>query len=1009
MKRALILVSKTLIFFILFVVFALAPHIGAQADPATEAKIAADVQEALTALPDGQVTTVIVTLVDQVDKKQFKGQKHADRQKAAVKALKDKANKSQKQIIKYLKNKQKQGEVEKYDSFWVLNGLSVTATQAVIQEMAARSDVLKITADDITIVPTFAQTTVPVEANLALVQAPALWDAGFYGQGIVVANMDSGVDLNHPELSSRWRGGSNSWFDPYGQNPMPTDFSGHGTWTMGVMVGAANSGSAIGVAPQAQWIAVKIFDNSGGSTATAIHQGFQWLMDPDGDSNTADAPHVVNNSWAMGSPGCDLEFELDLSSLLAAGIVPVFAAGNFGPNNVTSTSPANNPSAFAVGGVNNGDLIMGNSSRGPANCGESTTIFPELVAPGNGIRTTERFGLYTTASGTSLAAPHVAGGMALLLSAFPDLPPAWMETALISGAVDLGLTGPDNDYGNGRLDLLASYQWLQNNPGPPSPTPTATATDTPLPPTATATATAVPPTATATATDTPLPPTPTATATAVPPTATATATIVPPTATIVSSDSIFSDGFESGDFSAWTAVVDSQQDLAVTSAAALVGSKGVAALIDNRTAMYLRDDSPLSESRYWVHFAFDPNSIRMKSGDYHSIMAARSSSTEVIRLDFRYSGGTYQVRGRVNKDGGGYITTSWYDISDAPHAIELDWQAATSVGANNGYLSLWVDNVLQQIIDQIDNDQNRIEEVRLGPLSGIDLTTVGTELFDDFVSRRNMTTPSSAPTDVPPTATATSAAPTATATATGVPPAATATPTAVPPTATTVPPTATTVPPTATIVSSDLIFSDGFESGDFSAWTVVVDSQQDLAVTSAAALVGGKGVAALIDNRTAMYLRDDSPLSESRYWVHFAFDPNSVKMKSGDYHSIMAARSSSTEVIRLDFRYSGGTYQVRGRVNKDGGGYITTSWYDISDAPHAIEFDWQAATSVGANNGYLSLWVDNVLQQTIGQIDNDQNRIEEVRLGPLSGIDLTTAGTELFDDFVSRRANPSGL
>ncbi len=481
MHKDSITYPKILVLLILWALLALAPHIRAQADPATEAKIAPEVQAALSDLPQGQMTTVIVTLVDQVDKKQFKDQKGPERQKAAVKALKDKASKSQKEISIYLKSKQKQGEVEKYDSFWVLNGLSVTATQAVIQEMAARPDVLKITADDITIVPTFAQTAPLAADNLALIQAPALWDSGFYGQGIVVANMDSGVDLNHPDLSSRWRGGSNSWFDPYGQNPMPSDFSGHGTWTMGVMVGAASGGTAIGVAPQAQWIAVKIFNNSGSSTATAIHQGFQWLLDPDGDSNTADAPQVVNNSWAMGSPGCNLEFEMDLSSLLAAGIVPVFAAGNFGPGAGTSTSPANNPSAFAVGGVTNGDLIMGSSSRGPVTCGEATTVFPELVAPGNNILTTERYGLYTTASGTSLAAPHVAGGLALLLSAFPDLQPELQETALLSGAVDLGLNGPDDDYGNGRLDLLAAYQWLHNNPAPPLPTatPTATATATP--------------------------------------------------------------------------------------------------------------------------------------------------------------------------------------------------------------------------------------------------------------------------------------------------------------------------------------------------------------------------------------------------------------------------------------------------------------------------------------------------------------------------------------------------
>ena len=206
---------------------------------------------------------------------------------------------------------------------------------------------------------------------------------GYTGQGIVVASMDSGVDLTHPELSSRWRGGTNSWYDPFGQHPTtPFDTSGHGTWTMGVMVGGDSGGTSIGVAPGAQWIAVKIFNDQDASTATAIHLGYQWLLDPDNNPATADAPQVVNNSWAYGAPGCNLEFEPDFQSLRAAGILPVFAAGNGGPYTSSSYSPANNPSAFAVGSINNNDLIYSLSSRGPSNCGGTTDVFPDLVAPG---------------------------------------------------------------------------------------------------------------------------------------------------------------------------------------------------------------------------------------------------------------------------------------------------------------------------------------------------------------------------------------------------------------------------------------------------------------------------------------------------------------------------------------------------------------------------------------------------------------------------------------------------
>jgi hypothetical protein len=95
-----------------------------------------------------------------------------------------------------------------------------------------------------------------------------------------------------------------------------------------------------------------------------------------------------------------------------------------------------------------------------------------------GIHTSDRYGLYTDATGTSLAAPHVAGGLALLLSAFPDPSAIQQEAALLNSAVDIGALGPDNDSGYGRLDLLAAYQWLNSAP-PPTPTPTPTATPDP--------------------------------------------------------------------------------------------------------------------------------------------------------------------------------------------------------------------------------------------------------------------------------------------------------------------------------------------------------------------------------------------------------------------------------------------------------------------------------------------------------------------------------------------------
>jgi len=453
---------------------------------APQNKINSSVQERVNSLQTGEYLTVIVTLRQQADLTRIVGNNRSTRQQGTIRALQAVANASQNSVKGFLNSQQARGNVSNYVSLWVFNGFSVTANAAAVNGLAQHPDVFSITDDSLPIVPALASA----EANISLVNAPALWNLGDTGQGVVVANMDSGVDVNHPELSARWRSGTNSWLDPYGQHPTtPTDLSGHGTQTMGIMVAGDADGTTIGMAPGARWIAVKIFNDSNSSTATAIHQGFQWLLDPDGNPATDDAPNVVNNSWSFANPGCNLDFEPDLQSLRAAGILPVFAAGNGGPSASTSFSPANNPSAFAVGATNNSDAISSLSSRGPTTCGGSTGPFPELVAPGVAIKTTDRFGLYTNGySGTSYSAPHVAGGLALLLSVYPDLSAVDQQKALTLSAVDLGVSGPDDIYGYGRLDVLAAYNWLAVNP---TSTPAPTLTFTPSP-TATLTSTVTP-------------------------------------------------------------------------------------------------------------------------------------------------------------------------------------------------------------------------------------------------------------------------------------------------------------------------------------------------------------------------------------------------------------------------------------------------------------------------------------------------------------------------------------
>jgi len=426
-------------------------------------------QRELAATRSRRMVEAVVVLDTQADLSTIRARTRSQRLTAVEGALRATAAGSQRGVLALLDRRRAQHLVASVVPLWIGNQVAVRATPSVIRELAARPEVREVRPDFAIQAPApttaseaTAATAAP-EPNVALVNAPAMWDLGFRGQGIVVANMDTGVDATHPDLAGRWRGGTNSWYDPNGEHPTtPTDRNGHGTWTMGAMVGGDAGGTAIGVAPDARWIAVKIFNDRGTTTSTMIHRGFQWLLDPDGNPATADAPNVVNDSWTMSVGGCNLDFQLDLRNLRAAGILPVFSAGNYGPLSGTVLSPANNPEAFAVGATDDADVLDSSSSRGPAACPGATA--PKLVAPGVNVRTSDLYGSYLDVSGTSIAAPQVAGALALLLDAVPGLTADQQDAALEGGALDLGVGGPDNDYGGGRLDVLAAYQRLASTP-----------------------------------------------------------------------------------------------------------------------------------------------------------------------------------------------------------------------------------------------------------------------------------------------------------------------------------------------------------------------------------------------------------------------------------------------------------------------------------------------------------------------------------------------------------------
>jgi serine protease AprX len=430
----------------------------------TAAELSFDLQKELQSAPPGKSVAVIILYQSEADpallRRTLRHQKRAIRRDVVPRTLKQQAYAVGNRIASVIVA----AGGDNTRILWIISAVAANVPADVIDQLRQDPEVLGIRLDQVLESPfPMAGSAAFPEWNIAVVAAPELWRLGYLGGSVVVATMDTGVDGQHPDLTAGFRGGNNSWFDPYGQHATPYDRTGHGTQVMGIIAGGELGGSAIGVAPQAKWIAAKIFNDAGTATESAIHASYQWLLDPDGDPQTDDAPDVVNNSWSFSSAGvCDTTFQADIDALKAADIAMVFSAGNFGPAAGSGVSPANNPGALSIGALDAEGLVASFSSRGPSTCDDS--LLPDLVAPGDGVQTTDlSFGgnpYYVAVSGTSFAAPHVAGVLALLRDAAPPAGVDELESAIIGSAIDAAIPGPDQETGYGLVNAVAALEVL---------------------------------------------------------------------------------------------------------------------------------------------------------------------------------------------------------------------------------------------------------------------------------------------------------------------------------------------------------------------------------------------------------------------------------------------------------------------------------------------------------------------------------------------------------------------
>lgn len=277
------------------------------------------------------------------------------------------------------------------------------------------------------------------------------------GAGVVVGHIDTGVDGTHPALAGkviRFR-------DFVNYRSVAYDDDGHGTHTAGTIAGR----DGVGVAPGAKLIVAKALDRNGNGSLVNLLRAMQWMLDPDGNPATNDRPHAVNNSWGVKPGEAHLDGQEDtmfwetVRAWRTAGIVPVFSSGNNGANRMLL--PGSYPVNFAVGATDPADNVADFSSSGQVNWQGWAFFKPDICGPGTNIPSSLPGNRIGWISGTSMAAPHATGLVALTIQLNPRIPMRDRENLIMNGCVDIGSAGRSLRSGEGRIDVRKTLELIK--------------------------------------------------------------------------------------------------------------------------------------------------------------------------------------------------------------------------------------------------------------------------------------------------------------------------------------------------------------------------------------------------------------------------------------------------------------------------------------------------------------------------------------------------------------------
>lgn len=353
------------------------------------------------------------------------------------------------------------GKIIFLDEFYgIFNGFCIKISDDILDEIKT----LPFVKD---VFPNY-KLKINLDTSVPMINVPQVWEMydglgrHVKGYGIKIALLDTGIDYNHPDLAHAYAGG----YDLINNDNDPMDDHGHGTHCAGIIAGNGNSsnGTYKGIAPNASLYVYKILNSAGESNFSIFSRGLEAALDPNGDNDTSDHVHIVSMSFGTNEPGLtDDPVSRLVDSVVDMGVVAVVAAGNLGTRGITS--PGCSLKAITVGSVDKNKNIAPSSSRGPARSSDNSSfIKPDVVAPGVGIVSTKKDGGYVEMSGTSMAAPHVAGAAALLLQLHPDWSPSTVKMWLENTAEDLGLEGKDNTYGSGLINVFNATNLSTGSP-----------------------------------------------------------------------------------------------------------------------------------------------------------------------------------------------------------------------------------------------------------------------------------------------------------------------------------------------------------------------------------------------------------------------------------------------------------------------------------------------------------------------------------------------------------------